>query len=743
MEEFYNSLFGNHGYKHIGIVDVEKKIWGYEKDGVYHFCKEDLTEIDRKAIGIEEEVLAFTEVKENSNTFHKVLLDRQSCSNYFIIDGYNKMLAEYDGTHNCQLCRIDSNSIIVGENYKGCRRYETHQSVIINGEREYDYVFTKVINHLFFFSKVYDVSDDKIEGPEEKIYFHIHSNLECIEEKTDCAFIWKHQNGDVHFFYSKKDNKNNEKLEIICSSPSDIYIKTIDNSELQGNSLDLFKIKLYDDDYLIIPFESNNGIIVVCSGEHYYNISTNIIDFKYSGLAPHGFSDKIISRETGEPTMGGYMVDGLEFYDVYGNCLELLENPLKSHERYFVFSIPSNNLFHKIEKLYGVIEIKSHKCERVIIPPVFEEIENMGYGLFKVFYGNYMGVQHHKLECLFSVENGFIEGWPHNSVSCVDGGFVAQVSDKIVTYTENRQVGLIYKGKKVIEAGLDDIRGFNFNSVSNLKGVDKYALLDEIGSCVALIKNNKYGLFIDDRNIIKPIFDSIRCIKVTKEFLNYGSYRIYAYFEVRQGDYVGIISNNTKFNKSSEIVYDNIEVVGYCRWAALIKVYKNGKVGMINSLRSGEDDFTAIPIKYSDLIISPMNNYLYYLYRADGIYYTKDGVILMDTDSFSYEGCDEKIACLIFKNSSAKEYCFFNFSGTKLKVKEMDDNSILFVDDQYQFNTLEGVFIHDKQDEGNTYINSSYEDNYDYEKDAWFAMTDGQYGDMPDDFDGDYDFTGR
>ena len=700
MEEFCNSLFGNNGYKHIGIVDVEKKIWGYEKDGIYHFCKEDLTEIDRKDIGIEEEVLAFTEVKESTNTLHKVLLDKQSCTNYFIIDSTNKVLASYDGSLNCQLWRINSNSIIIGEKYKGSRRYETHQSVIINGEIEFDYVFTKEINHLFFFTKIFDYSDDIIEGPENKIYFHQYSNLECIEEKSECGFIWKHQNGNVHFLYLKEDDENKEKLEIICSSPSEIYTKTIDNSDLQGNCFDLFKIQLYDDDYLIIPFEKGHGIVVLSAGEQYYNISINIIDFKNFGLAPHAFSDKIISRETGEPTMEGYMVDGLEFYDVYGNCLELLENPLKSNERYFVFSIPNKSLFHKIDKLYGVIEIKSHKCERVVIPPVFEKIENLGYGLFKVFYGNYMGVQHHKLEYLFSVGNGFIEGWPHNSVSCIDGGFVSQISDKIVTYTENRQVGLIYKGNKVIEAGLDDIRGFNFDSVSNLKGVDKYALLDDIGSCVALIKNNKYGLFIDDRNIIKPIFDSIKCIKVTKEPSNYGSYRIYAYFEVRQGDYVGIISNNTKFNKSSKIFYDKIEVVGYCRWAALIKVYKNGKVGMINSLRSGEDDLTAIPIKYSDLIVTPMNNYLYYIYSADGEYYTKDGVALLSLDDFGFVGCDEIIPCLIFRNKNNEEYCFYSFSGTRFEVKIIDGkDNYLLVNDQYQFDTLEGVFLHEEDNE--------------------------------------------
>ena len=37
-----------------------------------------------------------------------------------------------------------------------------------------------------------------------------------------------------------------------------------------------------------------------------------------------------------------------------------------------------------------------------------------------------------------------------------------------------------------------------------------------------------------------------------------------------------------------------------------------------------------------------------------------------------------------------------------------------------------------------------YEPDYnDYERDTWNAMTDGQYGDMPEGFDGDYDFTGH
>ena len=39
---------------------------------------------------------------------------------------------------------------------------------------------------------------------------------------------------------------------------------------------------------------------------------------------------------------------------------------------------------------------------------------------------------------------------------------------------------------------------------------------------------------------------------------------------------------------------------------------------------------------------------------------------------------------------------------------------------------------------------TNYEPDYnDYERDTWNAMTDGQYGEMPEGFDGDYDFTGH
>lgn len=48
----------------------------------------------------------------------------------------------------------------------------------------------------------------------------------------------------------------------------------------------------------------------------------------------------------------------------------------------------------------------------------------------------------------------------------------------------------------------------------------------------------------------------------------------------------------------------------------------------------------------------------------------------------------------------------------------------------------------EKEERRKSYRNYDYYDEPDYMRDSWDAMTDGMYGDMPDGFDGDYDFLG-
>ena len=735
MEKIFKSLLQKQGYKYIGLVNSNKGIWGYAKDGVFHFCTKTLVEVERKELGIDDEIIVFTEIDDKI----RILKNGEWCSNYLIIDESNKILEEQSSSKyssNYQLSRIDSNSIIVGEKYKGNHRYETHQSIIIEGKKDYDYVFTKEINHLFFFSKVYDDFDNVIEGPEEKVYFHIYSNLECIEEETECAFVWKHKNGNAHFFYTKRVGKNKENLEIICSSPSDIYTRTIDYSDLHGNSIDLFKIKLYDDDYLIIPFERDHGILVLSASEQYYNISTNIIDFKYFGLAPHAFSDKIISREYGEPIMGGYKVNGLEFYDVYGNCLELLENPLKSYDRYFVFSIPNKNLFHKIDKLYGVIEIESHKCKRVVIPPVFEKIEDMGQGVFNLFYGDFFEGNHIQHQFLFSSKGGIINATPVDLNYRIRGFLDETIkSDMIVPYNQNGNIGLIYNGETLIDPCLDNVQGFNY--IFNRDHMtDRYRELIETYNpkCAIIQKEGKYGIFISGyssyigTNIVIPKYDKIECILVTDRSSGRSSITC-TYFSLKKDNHVMIISDyDMQFNESCLEKYDWVEAVKWCYWRPIFKVYKNGKVGAIFKSYEGKTDI--IPIKYSELTIlwvssnDIYNNYNVLLYCGDGVYYLTGEKRILSEDDYSFLKVDRYF---IFKCKNSDEYLFVNLAGVQLETSEIDEEeNLLLVNGSLKFDIDKEMFLPERDDEegGHGYY---HDDNWNYERDTYYALGGNDY----------------
>lgn len=82
----------------------------------------------------------------------------------------------------------------------------------------------------------------------------------------------------------------------------------------------------------------------------------------------------------------------------------------------------------------------------------------------------------------------------------------------------------------------------------------------------------------------------------------------------------------------------------------------------------------------------------------------------------------------------------WNFFGkNRLSTKVEKDGK------EYDFSLeYQEILSDDDTDEDYKY-SQGYENYYcphDYENDTWDALTDGQYGDMPDDFDGDYDFLG-
>ena len=91
------------------------------------------------------------------------------------------------------------------------------------------------------------------------------------------------------------------------------------------------------------------------------------------------------------------------------------------------------------------------------------------------------------------------------------------------------------------------------------------------------------------------------------------------------------------------------------------------------------------------------------------------------------------------------DYIIGLIKNNKIEVS----NEILsyFTDNKTIYNQLKNAFeIQEKKKKEEEDRWPDYEPDYnDYERDTWNAMTDGQYGEMPEGFDGDYDlrFFGR
>ena len=71
-------------------------------------------------------------------------------------------------------------------------------------------------------------------------------------------------------------------------------------------------------------------------------------------------------------------------------------------------------------------------------------------------------------------------------------------------------------------------------------------------------------------------------------------------------------------------------------------------------------------------------------------------------------------------------------------IKYFDGDETFMV----RFEELNPALISEKDDYEEDDSKYDFDDDRDYKRDTWDALTDGQYGDMPDDFDGDYSFLG-
>lgn len=210
--------------------------------------------------------------------------------------------------------------------------------------------------------------------------------------------------------------------------------------------------------------------------------------------------------------------------------------------------------------------------------------------------------------------------------------------------------------------------------------IDPSFLLKSNSDYVVIRKNGKYGV-IDNNNkcVVECKYDSVRPFK--------------------EGRAAVLIGFDWSFiNEYGETIANGFEEVeDFSEGLAAVK--KNGKWGYINTYGK-----TIIPYRFS---------------KADSF---SDGLAAVAFKT-KYGYIDKHNKTIIpFKYEKA-----FSFEEGVAEVRNQDGSGTISKD---------GIIIDWE------YKEKTYYDNTDYARDTWDAMTDGQYGDMPEGFDGDYDGLG-
>lgn len=259
----------------------------------------------------------------------------------------------------------------------------------------------------------------------------------------------------------------------------------------------------------------------------------------------------------------------------------------------------------------------------------------------------------------------------------------------LIPFVQGSLIGFINKDKEVVIPAKFEIVLDDFDYKSSLVRVGKYVpvtLTDERGHKTTYLYK-RYGLMDEKGNMVLPIeFESI-----AKPHFAYDE--TYTVRSLKKGYAVFGCSGEeiVPFGK-----YDYID--GFEEKLARVKIGSKGslsregdKWGLIDE--SGKE---ILPVEYSRIDQFYLKDVRYTVIEKDGI---KQEYHLM-TGELTYDGAYE--------------------DGLRRLQREDED-----------YRTL--CEHRDSQD---------YYDDSDT-RDSWDAMTDGMYGDMPEGFDGDYDFLGR
>lgn len=691
MEQIIKSLLQKQGYSHIGLVDSAKGIWGYAKDGIFHFSTEDLTEVDREEVGLINEVDIITIRDENIEC---IKTDCANLPSAIILDKQNRILNVLPASSPSYVFkRINNNSVIIVKGiykYNGIpnRKWEVNniwsayqfeepkessieffnQTDIYKGKGAFIYLDGKLKNdtYLYLYYKDYYFficnGDLEVYHPQLGVVFNAWKKEEDYYDSPD-AILWICKGIGSFFIHNKDCMRGLEETGKVFVTPlGSSKPMTLRLSELAKNTNineEKSKERVYisealsSEDYLLIPISSSFGSILsvhMCNN----GISARILDIDIHKRTIK-FQNGII-----EAVYRPYYSDDyyIQYYDAEGNAL----NEKYDNRQYLIYGkyVYEDNQY---KEKYGVL--RKEDCKQ-ILKPIYNRISFGGDDTFEVEMSNNVNGDNQSLKSLYHAKKGFLlpigieyhhpEYW--NNITGISINTAKAEQFNIFSFGEHE--GLLLGSEKVLEPIYDSIEGFHFWEKFNEDEDSWYYDRQEterktkeyLPLSVILNKDGKHGLFIDKEHIIEPIFDRIDCCKVLKG---------YAYFEAQQGEKKRIISDDIVFYEKYQELYDNIVIEDYGR-IVYFNVYKDGKIGMIST-----DTNYSIPIQYKELQVFSK------CYIGDGFFYTGTGQKLFSEDDYELDA-EQKF--LVFKNVHSADYVFVTLSGEMLKSESINKDLI-------------------------------------------------------------------
>ena len=418
MEQIFRSLLQKQGYEYIGIVNSDKAIWGYAKDGVFHFCKEDLTEVDRSTTGLNSGVIVLTLDGENIVQVN----ESTKFDNFRVIDDSNNILSSKNvelperiksNYSTFYLKRINEHSIIIVTWWDKfvCKpsdkalfdttlvqdplntiEWDYHQVIVIDGKLEPDLNIYMFLNGYYFF-KLYD----ELFCEYRKIYYE-----QSFVYEGRIPYVWLHEDGKFHVIRYCEEYKGGYKSLDVIDLENINFPKHIEITKYAGRDdvrLDDSNSNLCSNNHVVIPFSDGTGSLII---QYEQLITAYCIHFELISGSPTMLKGNLLKVVHGN---GNSDYQEVNYYDINGTHLEI---PYKA--RFMTpFAIRNKSLFNKIEKLYGVIDLRS---EEIILPPIFKSIKEIDYNddgwIYEVKFCIFANDRIERFEGVFSSKKGFV-----------------------------------------------------------------------------------------------------------------------------------------------------------------------------------------------------------------------------------------------------------------------------------------------------------------------------------------------